>query len=79
MRCITKMINYDKIYNLRHTAQNFRNAIDAAKAAREPYKFFRNFPAGQCGYTTEMLAKYLSSKGYTQLIYETGAILLGRL
>lgn len=66
------MIKYDKIYNLRRIAQNFRDAIDAAKAARESYKFFRKFPDGQCGYTTDMLAKYLTHKGYTHLIYETG-------
>lgn len=67
------MIKYDKIFNLRRIAQKFRDAIDAAKANREPYEFFRKFPTGQCGYTTEMLAKYLSSRGYTQLVYETGA------
>jgi len=66
------MVRYDKIYNLRRIAQSFRDAIDAAKAKPEPYMFFRKFPTGQCGYTTEFLAKYLSSKGYTNMIYETG-------
>lgn len=67
------MIKYNKIYALRRIAQSFRDAIDAAKANEESAIFFRKFPVGQCGYTTEMLAKYLASKGYTQLIYETGA------
>ena len=66
------MVRYDKIYNLRRIAQNFRNAIDAAKAKPEPYIYFSKFPTGQCGYTTEFLAKYLSGKGYTDIIYETG-------
>lgn len=66
------MIRYSQIYNLRRIAQSFRNAIDAAKLNKEPLEFFRKFPAGQCGYATEMLAKYLSSQGYTQMIYESG-------
>lgn len=66
------MIKYDKIYNLRRLAQSFRDAIDTAKSKQEPYTFFRKFPTGQCGYTTEMLAKYFASKGYKEMIYETG-------
>ena len=71
--CASKMIQYSKIYNLRRIVQSFRDAIDTAKANDESAIFFRKFPVGQCGYTTEMLAKYLASKGYTQMIYETGA------
>lgn len=67
------MIRYDKIYNLRRIAQSFRDAIDEAKTNREPYIFFSKFPTGQCGYTTELLAKYLSTKGYTHMLYETGS------
>lgn len=66
------MIKYDQIYILHRIAQNFRDAIEAAKSNREPYIFFDKFPTGQCGYTTELLAKFLSSKGYTDMIYETG-------
>lgn len=66
------MIKYDLIYNLHRIARSFRDAIDAAKANREPYIFFNKFPYGQCGYTTDLLAKYLTSKGYTRMIYETG-------
>lgn len=66
------MVKYNQIYNLRRIAQSFRDAIDAAKANKEPAVFFQKFPSGQCGHTTEMLAKYLASKGYTQMIYESG-------
>ena len=66
------MIKYNEIYNLRRIAQSFRDAIDTAKANKENAVFFRKFPVGQCGYTAEMLAKYLTSKGYTKVIYETG-------
>lgn len=66
------MIKYDQIYNLHRIAQSFRDAIDAAKANGEPYIFFNKFPTGQCGYTTELLAKYLTSIGYTRMIYESG-------
>ncbi len=66
------MVRYDQIYNLRRIAQSFRDAVDAGKAKPEPYIFFQKFPTGQCGYTTEFLAKYLSSIGYTNMIYETG-------
>lgn len=66
------MVRYDQIYNLRRIAQSFRDAVGAGKAKPEPYIFFQKFPTGQCGYTTEFLAKYLSSIGYTNMIYETG-------
>ena len=67
-----KMIKYDKIYKLRRIAQSFRDAIDAAKANSEHYIFFDKFPTGQCGHTAELLAKHLSSKGYSKMTYETG-------
>lgn len=42
---------------------NFRKAIDVAKMNDEPEGFFRKFPVGQCGHTSDMLAQYLIDSG----------------
>jgi len=42
---------------------NFRKAIEAAKANSEPGEFFRKFPVGQCGNTSDILAQYLIDNG----------------
>lgn len=51
---------------------NFRKAIEAAKANNEPGEFFRKFPVGQCGNTSDILAQYLIDNGFAPITYENG-------
>ena len=51
---------------------NFRKASEIAKANNEPGEFFRNFPLGQCGDTSDMLAQYLIDNGICPVIYVNG-------
>ncbi|MCU7652182.1 hypothetical protein ODJ80_05090 [Acutalibacter sp. LFL-21] len=44
---------------LKKLVYKFRNAIERAKDNNEPGEFFRKFPIGQCGNTSDMLAQYL--------------------
>ena len=48
---------------------NFRKAIEAAQANYEPGEFFRKFPTGQCGHTSDMLAQYLIDNGIGPITY----------
>jgi hypothetical protein len=61
-----------KLSTLEDLVFNFRNAIEAAKANNEPGEFFRKFPVGQCGNTSDILAQYLLDNGFTSIIYENG-------
>ena len=56
---------------------NFRKAIEAAKANNEPGEFFRKFPVGQCGNTSDILAQYLIDNGFAPITYD--CFLLGTL
>lgn len=51
---------------------NFRKAIEAAKANNEPGDFFRRFPVGQCGNTSDILAQYLIDNGIGPITYVNG-------
>ena len=53
-------------------AQKFRAAIEKAIDAGEQEDFFRKFPTGQCGHTTDMLIQYLLDQGYQHVIYVNG-------
>lgn len=50
----------------------FRNAIEAAKANHETGYFFENFPTGQCGHTSDMLAQFLIDNGIGPVQYFNG-------
>lgn len=52
--------------------KNFRNAIELAKFNREKGSFFRDFPTGQCGRTSDLLAQYLIDNGFSQIYYVNG-------
>lgn len=51
---------------------NFRKAIEAAIDNGEPGEFFRKFPVGQCGNTSDMLAQHLIDHGISPVIYVNG-------
>lgn len=53
-------------------AYRFRTAIEKAIEAGESESFFRKFPTGQCGHTTDMLIQYLLDLGYQHVIYVNG-------
>ena len=48
---------------------NFRNAIELAKFNNEKGEFFRQFPIGQCGNTSDMLAQYLIDNDFFTVYY----------
>lgn len=50
----------------------FRKAIETAKANDEPSLFFRKFPAGQCGHTSDMLAQFLIDNEIGPVRYVNG-------
>lgn len=58
--------------NLEELVYNFRTAIEVAKENGESGSFFRKFPTGQCGYTSDMLAQYLIYNGYESVVYVNG-------
>lgn len=51
---------------------NFRKAIEMAKANHEPGDFFRDFPLGQCGNTSDILAQYLIDNKFGPVTYVNG-------
>lgn len=51
---------------------SFRKAIEDAKANNELGVFFREFPVGQCGNTSDMLAQYLIDNGIGPITYVNG-------
>lgn len=51
---------------------NFRKAIEAAKENNEAGEFFRKFPVGQCGNTSDILAQYLIDNGIGPITYVNG-------
>ena len=50
----------------------FRNAIELAKDNNEPGYFFRKFPTGQCGHTSDILAQFLIDNGIGPVRYING-------
>lgn len=50
----------------------FRKAIETVKANDEPSLFFRKFPAGQCGHTSDMLAQFLIDNKIGPVRYVNG-------
>ena len=50
----------------------FRNAIELAKENNEPGYFFREFPTGQCGHASDMLAQFLIDNGIASIRYING-------
>ena len=58
--------------NLEELVYNFRGAIEAAKENGEVGTFFRKFPTGQCGHTSDMLAQYLIDNGFESIVYVNG-------
>ena len=52
--------------------RNFRKAIEAAQANYELGEFFRKFPTGQCGHSSDMLAQYLIDNGIGPITYVNG-------
>lgn len=55
--------------DLRLLAEQFRRAIDAAKAAGESHDYIRNFPKGQCGHISDILSQHLLDSGIGPIIY----------
>ena len=53
-------------------AFNFREAIEKAKDNDEPGAFFRNFPYGQCGNTSDLLAQFFIDNGIGPITYVSG-------
>ena len=51
---------------------NFRKAIEAAQTNYELGEFFRKFPTGQCGHSSDMLAQYLIDNGIGPITYVSG-------
>ena len=51
---------------------SFRKAIEFAKANNEPGEFFINFPTGQCGHASDILAQYLIDNGISPIMYVCG-------
>lgn len=58
--------------NLEELVYNFRGAIEEAKENGEVGTFFRKFPTGQCGHTSDMLAQYLIDNGFESIVYVNG-------
>ena len=52
--------------------RNFRKAIEAAQTNYELGEFFRKFPTGQCGHSSDMLAQYLIDNGIGPITYVSG-------
>ena len=52
---------------LYEVVMGFRRAIEKAKANNEQGEFFRKFPTGQCGNTSDMLAQYLIDNGISPI------------
>lgn len=50
----------------------FRYAIETAKRNNEPGDFFEDFPVGQCGRTSDMLAQFLIDNGISSIRYMNG-------
>ena len=50
----------------------FRKAIERAQKNDEPGEFFRKFPTGQCGHTSDLLAQFLIDNGGSQVRYVYG-------
>lgn len=51
---------------------SFRNAIESAIENNEKGEFFRKFPTGQCGNTSDLLAQYLIDNGIGPITYVCG-------
>lgn len=58
--------------NLEKLVYNFRDAIETAIENGESGIFFRKFPTGQCGHTSDMLAQYLIDNGFQSIVYVNG-------
>lgn len=58
--------------NLEELVHNFRTAIDRAKWNEESSYYFREFPTGQCGTTSDILCQYLIDKGFSNIEYANG-------
>ena len=54
------------------SAYKFRTAIETAIASGEQDNFFRKFPVGQCGHTTDMLIQFLLDQGFQHVFYVNG-------
>lgn len=59
--------------NLEQLVYNFRKAIEIAKENGDPGTFFRKFPTGQCGHTSDMLAQHLIDNGFESIFYVNGS------
>lgn len=57
---------------LKELVYNFREAIERAKDNGEPGEFFRKFPIGQCGNSSDILAQYLIDNGFYNVVYVCG-------
>lgn len=57
---------------LEELVSDFRKAIERAKDNNERGEFFRKFPTGQCGNTSDMLAQYLIDNGFSPITYVNG-------
>lgn len=58
--------------NLQKLVYNFRDAIETAIENGESGTFFRKFPTGQCGHTSDMLTQYLIDNGFESIVYVNG-------
>jgi len=58
--------------NIEQLAINFRKAIEKAQKNNEDGYYFKDFPFGQCGATSDMLAQYYIDNGITDVFYVNG-------
>lgn len=58
--------------DLEELVRNFRNAIERAQDNSEPGEFFRKFPTGQCGNTSDLLAQYLIDNKIRNIEFVSG-------
>lgn len=57
---------------LKKLACQFRKAIEKATEKGEEGLFFREFPKGQCGNASDLLAQFLIDNGYSSIEYVCG-------
>lgn len=57
---------------IRKLAVRFRSAIETAKELGEQHIYLKDFPVGQCGHVSDLLAQYLIDCGIYSVIYVNG-------
>lgn len=58
--------------DIKEMCMQFRKAIELAIENNAPGEFFRKFPKGQCGNTSDILAQYFIENSIKPIIYVNG-------